>query len=277
MNESNKPMTAPYHLAEQVAVITGAAQGLGLAITQKLASCGASVVIGDLQEEKGQAAADSLRQKGFSADAGKLDVADSASVDRFFKNAHTKAGRLDILVTCAGVGQTVTPTVDLPDKEWQRVIDITLTGVFYCCRSAGRIMEKQERGSIVNLASINGQNPAALVMAYNVAKAGVISMTRSLALELAAYGIRANAVSPGPVYTDFNRTLMAQRCKSLNITENQMIEKIRAAVPLGRWGKPADIANAVAFLCSDEASWMTGEIVRVSGGLEGVSAAPPKR
>ena len=277
MNASNKPMTRPYDLSGQVAAVTGAAQGLGLAIAKKLARCGATVVIGDLQEEKGQTAAVELRQNGFSADSARLDVADSASVDRFFGDMHAKTGRLDILVTSAGVGQTVTAAVELSDKQWQRVIDITLTGAFYCCRAAGRVMEKQESGSIVNLASINGQNPAAFVVAYNVAKAGVISMTRSLSLELAAYGIRVNAVSPGPVYTDFNRTLMAQRCKSLDLTEDEMIEKIRTAIPLGRWGQPTDIANAVAFLCSSEAAWMTGEIVRVSGGLEGVSAAPQKR
>ena len=277
MNESEVSNPAPYDLSGQVAVVTGAAQGLGLAITEKLARCGATVVIGDLQEGKGQAAAEALRQDGLSVDAAALDVADSTTVDRFFDDVHARSGRLDILVTSAGVGQTVYPTVELPDEEWQRVIDITLTGVFYCCRAAGRLMEKQESGSIVNLSSINGQNPAALVVAYNVAKAGVISMTRSLALELAAYGIRVNAVCPGPVYTEFNRTLMAQRCRSLNLTEDEMIEKIRGAIPLGRWGEPTDIASAVAFLCSSEAAWMTGEIVRVSGGLEGVAAAPGKR
>ena len=102
-------------------------------------------------------------------------------------------------------------------------------------------------------------------------------LTRTLALELAAYGVRVNAVSPGPVYTDFNRTVMAQRCESLDLTEEQMIDKIRAAVPLGRWGEAEDIANSVAFLCSPEAAWMTGEVIRVSGGLEGVAAAPPRR
>jgi NAD(P)-dependent dehydrogenase (short-subunit alcohol dehydrogenase family) len=137
-------------------------------------------------------------------------------------------------------------------------------------------MEKQP-GCIVNVASINGDSPAALVAAYNAAKAGVISLTRTLALELAAYGIRVNAVSPGPVYTDFNKTVMAQRCRTLNITEDQMIERIRGAVPLGRWGEGRDIACAVAVLCSSEASWITGEVLRVSGGLTGVSAAPPKR
>jgi NAD(P)-dependent dehydrogenase (short-subunit alcohol dehydrogenase family) len=114
------------------------------------------------------------------------------------------------------------------------------------------------------------------VAAYNAAKAGVISLTRTLALELAAYGVRVNAVSPGPVYTDFNRTVMAQRCQRLGITEQELIERVRNSIPLGRWGEPADVAHAVAFLCSPQAAWMTGEVLRVSGGLEGVSAPLPR-
>ena len=206
-----------------------------------------------------------------------MDIADSAGVTAFFDGVASQYGRLDILVNNAGVGQTVAPVVQLTDQEWGRVLSITLTGTFYCCRPAARIMERQESGCIVNIASINGQTPAALVAAYNVAKAGVISLTRTLALELAAYGVRVNAVSPGPVYTEFNRAVMAQRCQSLNISEAEMIERIRNAIPLGRWGEPADIARSVAFLCSPAASWITGEVLRVSGGLEGVSAAPPKR
>jgi 3-oxoacyl-[acyl-carrier protein] reductase len=151
-----------------------------------------------------------------------------------------------------------------------------LTGTFYCCRAAARIMMRQERGCIVNLASVNGQNPAVLVAAYNAAKAGVISLTRTLALELAAYGVRVNAVSPGPVYTDFNRTVMGQRCQRMGITEPELIDRVRSSIPLGRWGEPEDIAHAVAFLCSPQAAWMTGEVLRVSGGLEGVSAPLPK-
>ena len=138
-------------------------------------------------------------------------------------------------------------------------------------------MEKQESGSIVNFASINGQNPAALVSSYNVAKAGVISLTKTMAVELAAYGVRVNAVAPGPVYTAFNQRNMAMRSNSLGISEEEMIERVRKAIPLGRWGKPEDIAQAVAYLCSPDTSWVTGEILRISGGLEGVSAAPPKR
>ena len=264
-------------LKDKVAVVTGAAQGLGLGIVERLAGDGAEVIIADVQQEKAESEAEALKGKGLNVVASTLDVGNGRDVDRFFDAVIDQRGRLDILVNSAGVGQTVTHTVDLTDEEWDRVIHITLTGTFYCCRAAGRIMEKRESGCMVNLASINGQSPAALVAAYNVAKAGVISLTKTLALELAACGVRVNAVSPGPVYTEFNRRNMAQRCESLNISEEEMIERVRASVPLGRWGEPTDIAGGVAFLCSSASSWMTGEILRVSGGLVGVSATPPKR
>jgi NAD(P)-dependent dehydrogenase (short-subunit alcohol dehydrogenase family) len=273
----NTAVSANAELTGQIAVVTGAAQGLGLGIAQELAARGARVVIADLQEEKSTAAADSLAETGLSVVATQVDISDSDSVDRCFGRLVEAHGRIDVLVNNAGVGQHVAPIVALEDQEWQRVINVTLTGTFYCCRAAGRIMERQAAGAIVNIASINGQNPAALVAAYNVAKAGVISLTRTLALELAAYGVRVNAVCPGPVYTDFNKTVMAERCQSLGLTEQQMIERVRSAIPLGRWGEAADIAAVVAFLCGPQSSWLTGEVLRVSGGLEGVSAAPPKR
>ena len=260
-----------------IAVVTGAAQGLGLGIAEQLARDGATAIIADLQRDKGRREAARLRADGLHAQSAHVDVTHSAGVTRFFDEVIDEYGRLDILVNNAGVGQNIAPVVKMSDAEWDRVLSATLTGAFYCCRAAGAIMEQQESGCIVNIASINGQNPAALVAAYNVAKAGIISLTRTLAVELAAYGVRVNAVSPGPVYTEFNKQTMAQRCLSLNITEDEMIERIRTAIPLGRWGEPVDIAQAVAFLCSPQASWITGEVLRVSGGLEGVSAASPKR
>ena len=273
----NDEVTALHSLDGLIAVVTGAAQGLGLGICEQLARDGATAIIADLQHDKGRTEAARLQTDGLKVQAAYLNITDSAGATAFFDDVVNEHGRLDILVNNAGVGQNIAPVVALSDEEWDRVLSATLTGTFYCCRAAGTIMEQQESGCIVNLASINGQNPAALVAAYNVAKAGVISLTRTLAIELAAYGVRVNAVSPGPVYTEFNRQTMAQRCQSLNITEDEMIERIRAAIPLGRWGEPVDIARGVAFLCSPQASWITGEVLRVSGGLEGVSAAPPKR
>ena len=264
-------------LVGRIAVVTGAAQGLGLAIGKRLACDGATVVMADLQEEKVRAEADRLKRDDLDVHSASLDVADSTGVTDFFDTVVGQYGRLDILVNNAGVGQTVTPTVDLSDEEWHRVVNITLTGTFHCCRAGGAIMERQEAGAIVNISSINGQNPAALVAAYNVAKAGVIMLTRTLALELAACGVRVNAICPGPVYTDFNKTVMDQRRQSLDISMDEMVDRIRKAVPLGRWGEATDIASGVAFLCSPASSWITGEVLRVSGGMEGVSAAPPKR
>ncbi|MBM3265104.1 MAG: SDR family oxidoreductase [candidate division Zixibacteria bacterium] len=266
-----------HRLDGRTALVTGGAQGLGLGIVEELARQGAAVTIADLQVAKAQTEATRLCAAGFDVAAVSLDITQSAQVDDVFETLVRAKGRLDILVNNAGVGQHIAAVVDLSDAEWNRVIAATLTGAFYCCRAAGRIMERQEAGSIVSISSINGQNPAALVAAYNAAKAGVISLTRTLALELAAYGVRVNAVCPGPVYTEFNRTVMAERGKTLRLTEEQMIERIRASIPLGRWGQPEDIARAVVFLCSPASGWMTGEVLRVSGGLEGVSAAPPKQ
>ena len=270
-------MDSLYRIDGALAVVTGAAQGLGLGISEKLASNGATVIMADLQTDKVTKQASKLDARGLNVHPRQLDITDSNSVTAMFNDLAEEHGKLDILVNNAGVGQKVTPVVDLSDEEWDRVIRVTLTGAFYCCRAAGGIMERQEAGNIVNISSINGQNPAALVAAYNVAKEGIISLTRTLALELAAYGVRVNGVCPGPVYTEFNRSNMVQRSKTLDLTEEQMVERIRTAIPLGRWGEPADIANSVAFLCSPAAAWITGEILRVSGGMEGVAAAPPKR
>ena len=273
----NAPADPSRRLDGLVAVVTGAAQGLGFGIARQLAREGAQTVLADLQFDKARAAADNLRADGMKAEAAALDVTDSSQVDELFGRLVEEHGALDILVNSAGLGQNVCPVVELTDDQWRRVFDVNMNGTFHTCRAAGRTMERRESGVIVNLASINGQNPAALVAAYNASKAAVISFTRTMALELAAYGVRVNAISPGPVYTDFNKKVMAQRAESLNLSEQDMIERVRQAVPLARWGEPEDIANGVAFLCSAEASWITGQVLSVNGGLEGVSAAPPKR
>ncbi len=269
--------TATLRIDGSVAVVTGAAQGLGLAMVEQLARNGAAAVIADLQLDKAESEAERLRASGLDVSAAQLDVTDSDAVNRLFDGIVEERGKLDILVNSAGVGQTIAPVSETPDEEWRRVIAVTLDGTFYCARAAAAIMERRESGSIVNISSINGLTPNPLVGAYNVAKAGVIALTKTMAIELAAYSVRVNAIAPGPVYTEFNQRNMAQRAVSLGISEEEMLERVRKAVPLGRWGEPFDMACCVLFLCSPAASFITGEVYRVSGGMEGVPSAPPKR
>jgi 3-oxoacyl-[acyl-carrier protein] reductase len=165
----------------------------------------------------------------------------------------------------------------LSDEEWDRVLQVNLYGAFYCSRAAAKRMQRQESGVIINVSSVNGLSSTALVSSYNASKAAVISLTRTLAMELAAYGVRVNAICPGPIMTQMNEQVMADRATSLHITREEMIERVRKSIPMGRWGEPEDIANMVTFLASPAAGWITGEVIRVSGGLEGVSATPPRR
>jgi NAD(P)-dependent dehydrogenase (short-subunit alcohol dehydrogenase family) len=262
-------------LAGAVAVVTGGAQGIGLAVVAELAAQGAVVTAVDIQGEKVAAVADELRAQGALVKGIQLDVADSQAIEATFTEIATAAGRLDILVNSAGIAQWPAAAVELDLDTWEQVLDVNLTGTFRCCRAAARLMQGVGRGSIVNISSINGQTPAPLVAAYNASKAAVLSLTKTLAIELAANGIRVNAVCPGPIHTELNRPIVAARAEALGISEEEMVERIRQAIPLGRWGEPNDVAAAVAFLCSSDASWITGEILTVSGGLDAVPAARP--
>jgi NAD(P)-dependent dehydrogenase (short-subunit alcohol dehydrogenase family) len=259
------------------AVVTGAAQGLGLAIAWRLAEAGVRVVLADRQEDKAAEAAAALIAEGLTASSACVDVTQAESVNDLLQRSAALHGRLDIVVNSAGVGQHLAPIADLDEAEWARTLAVNLTGTFLVCRAAARIMSAQQSGAIVNLASINGENPAPMAAAYNASKAGVISLTKTLAIELAPDGVRVNAVSPGPVPTEFNEAVMAQRAEMQGITSAEMVERIRAAIPLGRWGEPGDIAGGVVFLCSRDAAWITGEVLRISGGLSGVSSPPPRR
>jgi NAD(P)-dependent dehydrogenase (short-subunit alcohol dehydrogenase family) len=249
-----------------VAVVTGAAQGLGLAMGERLASDGATVILADLQLDKAETEAKRLRQNNLLVQATMLDVADSAGVATFFGKVVDEYGRLDILVNNAGVGQRVTPVVELSDEEWQRVLSVTLNGAFYCCRAAGAIMERQESGSIVNISSINGQNPAALVAAYNVAKAGVIMLTKIMALELAGNNIRANAICPGQVMTDLEKWRFGLEADFFNTSIEEREAEMCKTIPLNRIGQPHEVGDLVSFLASDASSYITGQALNITGG-----------
>lgn len=263
-------------LKESVAVVTGGAQGIGLGVSEALAAAGCHVLIADYNQSKLSEAGPKLRGLGRSCEELQVDVTQEESVRSMVRSVKARHGRIDILVCSAGVAANVVPSVRLSTQEWDRVLNVNLLGVFLCCREVASLMIEQESGRIVNIASLNSVSPAALTLVYNVAKAGVVSLTQTFAVELAPFGIRVNAVSPGPTETVFHDTVMPQRAATLGITREQMVEKVRAAIPLGRWGKPADIAKAVLFLASDQSDWITGQNLIVAGGLAGVAAVPPK-
>ena len=249
-------------LTGQVAIVTGAAQGLGRAMAAELATAGASVVLADVQAAKVTEACETLAADGLAVSALVLDITDSAAVADSFQATVGSLGRLDVVVNNAGLGQQLDRISDLSDDEWGRVIAVTLTGTFYCCRAAAAIMEQQESGTIINISSINGQNPAALAAAYNVAKAGVISLTRTLALEMAAYGVRVNAVCPGDVITP----MLEGEARAIGMKPEDMYAQSVAGTPLGRIGVPEDISGAILFLASDASSLMSGAGIVLDGG-----------
>ena len=218
-----------------------------------------------------------LIARGYRCEAIEVDVTQEDSVHSMVEQVKSQHRRIDIFVNCAGAPPNVVPLIHLSTAEWNRVLNVNLLGVFFCCREVGALMVQQESGKIINIASLNAISPAALSASYNVAKAGVVSLTQTLAVELAPFGVNVNALSPGPVATEFHDTVMPQRAATLGITREAMVERMRASIPLGRWGKPEDIAKAVLFLASDQSEWMTGQNLVVAGGLAGVAAAPPKQ
>ena len=256
------------------ALVTGAARGIGHAVVVELARGGSAVTASDNDEQAMSAAAKLLQDDSLDVTGTALDVRDTRAVDRAVDDHVRRNGRLDVLVNCAGIGQRLRSVSEMADDDWLAVMDVNFFGTMRCCRSAANVMMHQEGGGrIVNIASINGLTPAPLASAYNASKAAIISLTRTLALELAHAGVRVNAVCPGPVYTELNKPIVAERAEGLGLSVDAMCDRIRDAIPLGRWGEPVDISASVAFLCSDAASWITGETLVVSGGMSAVPAS----
>ncbi|AFY55930.1 3-oxoacyl-(acyl-carrier-protein) reductase [Rivularia sp. PCC 7116] len=241
-------------LREQVAVVTGASRGIGRAIAQELAKLGASVVVNYASSSK---AADELVAEitaaGGSAIALQADVSSSEEVDKLINTVLEKFKKIDILVNNAGITRD-TLLLRMKPEDWQAVINLNLTGVFLCTRAVSKGMLKKRSGRIINIASVAGQMGNPGQANYSAAKAGVIGLTKTLAKEFASRGITVNAVSPGFIETD-----MTSELKS---------EEILKAIPLGRYGKPEEIAGMVRFLAADTAAaYITGQVFNVDGGM----------
>ena len=239
----------------KVALVTGAARGIGRAIAESLAAAGADVAVCDLKEEWLAETATAIQQMGRKALCLGVDVSDSAGVDQTIEKTVAGMGRLDILVNNAGITKDGL-LMRMSDADWDAVINVNLRGTFLFTRAVSRPMMKQRSGVIVNIASIIGLIGNAGQCNYSASKAGVIALTKSSAKELAGRNIRVNAVAPGFIESKMTDSLPED-------VKNKMLDTI----PMKRFGKPQDVANVVLFLAGDQSSYLTGQVVNISGGM----------
>jgi NAD(P)-dependent dehydrogenase (short-subunit alcohol dehydrogenase family) len=244
----------------KVALVTGAASGLGLATARAFAQSGASVALADWNEDGARAAADDLTAHGHKAIAIGCDVADDAQVDAMVARTVAAFGRLDAAYNNAGVQNVLAETADTTREDYDRVMGINLRGEWSCMKFELRQMREQGSGAIVNCSSLGGLIGGAERGIYHAAKHGVLGFTKSAALEYAARGIRINAVCPGLIRTPMSDQMVAEG-------QGDALKAMEKSIPMGRVGRPEEIADAVLWLCSDAASYVTGQSISVDGGF----------
>jgi NAD(P)-dependent dehydrogenase (short-subunit alcohol dehydrogenase family) len=240
----------------RTALVTGAAQGIGRAVAERLAAEGANLVLLDIEPEARERTVGELRARGWPVEAVAGDVAERADVQRAVELASGRFGGLDVLAGIAGITE-FSPVLELSDASWRRILDVNLTGMFLATQEAGRVMAARGGGAIVLMASTNAFFPEAHTVPYSTSKAGLVGFVRAASLDLGRHGIRINAVNPGIINT---------RLSKLLIDDPVGGPEYLRRIPLRRWGEPADIAAVVAFLASDDAGYMTGEDVTADAG-----------
>ena len=242
-------------LQDKVAIVTGSARGIGRAIAIELARNGANIVICDLAMDAAQKVVGEIKEMGREATGFVTDVVNAEDAQKLIDQTVAAFGRIDILVNNAGITRD-NLLMRMKEDEWDAVIAVNLKGTYNCIRAATKTFMKQRYGTIVNLASVVGQMGNAGQANYSASKAGVIGLTKSVAKELASRNIRVNAIAPGFIETDMTANL-SEKAK----------EELTRAIPLSRLGQPVDVAKVVVFLSSDDASYTTGQVVNVDGGM----------
>jgi len=247
----------------KVAIVTGAAAGIGFAIARRLARAGYDIAIADIDTASGEKAAQQIRANGRRAVAVGCDVSERTAAFQMAEEAARTLGDIDLLVNNAGVIR-LGPLASFAEHDWRELFRVNVDGVFFCCQAVLPRMVERRSGNIVNIASWNGKLGAPNFGAYSATKFAVIGLTQALAREVASDGIRVNAVCPGIVAGTPMRAKVEREGQAFGLPPSAERAKI---IPLGRLGTPEDIANAVAFLASDEAAYMTGQAINVTGGL----------
>ncbi|MDK2919305.1 MAG: 3-oxoacyl-[acyl-carrier protein] reductase [Candidatus Petromonas sp.] len=244
------------NLSGKTAIVTGGSRGIGRSIALKLAEQGANIIVNyTSNSSRAQEVVDEIKKMGVEAMALKADVSNQDDVKALVKEVSKHFDTIDILVNNAGITRD-TLVIRMKDEDWDKVMDINLKGTYLCTKLIGKKMMKQRSGKIVNITSVVGIMGNAGQANYAASKAGVIGFTKSIAKEFAPRGINVNAVAPGFIQTDMTDKL-----------PEEVKENYAASIPLGRLGSPEDVANIVAFLCSEEADYLTGQVINVDGGM----------
>lgn len=242
-------------LEGKVALVTGAAQGIGKAIALTLAKNGADIVVSDINLEKAQETSKEIEAMGRKSIAIKVDVSKYEEVEKMIEKIISEFGRIDILVNNAGITRDKL-ILRMTEEDWDAVVNVNLKGTFNCTKAAIRHMSKQKSGKIVNIASVSGEMGNPGQANYSASKAGVIGFTKTIAREFAQRGINVNAIAPGYIETPMT-----------DVLPEKVKEELKKMIPLERLGKPEDIAQAVLFLVSEASSYITGHVLNVNGGL----------